>query len=245
MRFDILTIFPGFFDSPLRESLLGKALAAGHLDVRVVDLRGFTDDRHRTTDDRPYGGGEGMVMKPGPLFRAIEALRAEPPPPRVVLFTPRGRLLDQPLVEEMARWERIVLVCGRYEGVDERVHRHAADLEVSVGDYVLAGGETAALAVVEAVSRLLPGVLGCAASARRDSFSDGLLEYPQYTRPADFRGWRVPEVLLSGDHERIRRWRRECALRLTLERRPDLLAKADLDAADRAFLRRLGWNGTE
>lgn len=241
MHFDILTIFPGFFASPLREGILRRAIAAGLVTVRTADLRDFTEDRHRTTDDRPYGGGEGMVMKPEPIYRALEFLRQDGPPARVVLLSPCGLLLTQAMARELAGAGRLILVCGRYEGVDARIRGHCVDLELSVGDYVLAGGETAALVVVEAVSRLLPGVLGCASSAERDSFSGGLLEHPQYTRPRVFRGWEVPEVLLSGDHIRIARWRREQSLRLTFERRSDLLHDVELGEEDRAYLRDLGW----
>jgi len=241
MLFDIVTIFPEFFASPLGEGVLHRAIGGGLVKVRPVDLREYTTDRHRTTDDRPYGGGEGMVMKPEPIAGALTALQQEVPPGRVILLSPRGRLFRQEVARELAAEPRLILVCGRYEGVDERIREHWVDLELSVGDYVLSGGEVAALAVVDAVSRLLPGVLGCAASSARDSFSDGLLEHPQYTRPSVFGPWPVPEVLLSGDHARIARWRREQSLRLTLERRPELLAGAPLTGSDVAYLRGLGW----
>jgi tRNA (guanine37-N1)-methyltransferase len=241
MLFDILTIFPGFFDSPLKEGVVRRAIEAGIVNVRATDLRDFTSDRHRTTDDRPFGGGEGMVMKPEPLYDALRTLQQEPPKARVVLLSPRGKVLDQKMVMELAQDPRLILICGRYEGVDERIAEHCVDLELSLGDYVLSGGEAAAVILVDAVSRLLPGVLGCDTSAEKDSFTDGLLEYPQYTRPRRFMGWEVPEVLLSGDHARIGRWRREQALRSTLRRRPDLLTRAALDPNDVEYLRNLGW----
>jgi tRNA (guanine37-N1)-methyltransferase len=200
--------------------LLGKARARDLVDVRSHDLRNWTDDRHRTTDDTPFGGGAGMVMTPEPIFAAVEAV--EPPRP-LYLLSAAGRRFDQRVAEELAGGAGFSLICGRYEGVDQRVADHLCDGELSVGEYVLAGGEAAALVVVEAVARLVPGVMGNAASGEQESFADGLLEYPQYTRPAEFRGWAVPEVLRSGDHARIARWRRREALRRTLERRPDLI----------------------
>ncbi len=242
MIFDIVTIFPSFFDSPLKEGVIHKAIESGLLEVRTTNLRDYTHDRHRTTDDRPYGGGEGMVMKIEPLYEAVEDLKGMPPAPKVILMSPRGRVLNQRLVEQLARERRLVLVCGRYEGVDERFIEHCVDMEISIGDYILSGGETPALVIIEAVSRLIPGVLGCPASPRRDSFSNGLLEYPHYTRPASFKGWKVPDVLLSGDHRKIDRWRREQSLRITLERRPDLLKKALLSQEDIEYLKGLGWN---
>lgn len=223
MRVDILSIFPEFFGGPLDASLLGKARAAGLLEVTVHDLRRWTSDRHRTVDDEPYGGGAGMVMKPEPFFAAVEELfGALEERPRTVLLTPRGRLLDQRLVRDLAAQPALLLLCGRYEGVDERVHEALATDEVSVGDYVLAGGEVAACAVVEAVARLLPGVMGNVDSAGDESFAEGLLEYPQYTRPASFRGMEVPAVLRSGDHGLVARWRRDRAIERTREARPDL-----------------------
>ncbi len=241
MIFDILTIFPSFFDSPLKEGVIHRAIEAGLLKVRTVDLRDYTHDRHRTTDDRPYGGGEGMVMKIEPLFEALEDLKKTPPNPKVILMSPRGKVLKQRLVEKLAEEERLVIICGRYEGVDERFIEHCVDLELSIGDYILSGGETPALVVIEAVSRLIPGVLGCPASPYKDSFSNGLLEYPHYTRPADFKGWRVPGVLLSGDHKKIEKWRRQQSLKITYERRPDLLKKAPLSKEDLDYLKGLGW----
>jgi tRNA (guanine37-N1)-methyltransferase len=230
VRIDLFTIFPEYLEGPLAASLLGKARERGVLDVRAHDLRNWTDDRHRTTDDTPFGGGAGMVMTPEPIFAAVEAV--EPPRP-LLLLSASGRRFDQRMAEELAAGAGFSLICGRYEGVDQRVADHLCDGEVSVGEYVLAGGEAAALVVVEAVARLVPGVMGNAASGEQESFADGLLEYPQYTRPAEFRGWAVPEVLRSGDHARIARWRRREALRRTLERRPDLLDRPLTDDEQR------------
>ncbi|MEX2504135.1 MAG: tRNA (guanosine(37)-N1)-methyltransferase TrmD [Egicoccus sp.] len=245
MRIDVLTIFPDWFEGPLTTSLLGKAHDAGILDLRVHDLRAFTTDRHRTVDDAPYGGGAGMVMRADVWVNAAEAVWNDLPPeqtagateapggaayvaggdrPRTLLLTPRGRPLDQAYAHELATEDRLVLCCGRYEGIDERVHGLVATDEVSVGDYVLFGGEVAAAAVVEAVTRLVPGVVGNEASPQDESFSSGLLEYPHYTRPADLRGHGVPDVLTSGDHGAVDRWRAAQALALTRDRRPDLLA---------------------
>jgi tRNA (guanine37-N1)-methyltransferase len=241
MLFDIVTIFPHFFDSSLKDGVMRRAIEADVLKVRTVNLRDFTTDRHRTTDDRPFGGGEGMVMKPEPIYKALDVLKKEPPEARVILLSPRGKLFDQALAGELAQLQRIILICGRYEGVDERIREHCVDFELSVGDYVLSGGEIAALVVIEAISRLIPGVLGCESSAEKDSFSDGLLEFPQYTRPKVFNDWEVPEVLLSGDHARIAKWRREQSLGLTYEQRPELLRNARLDEKDIKYLRSLGW----
>ncbi len=237
MRFDILTIFPRIFESPLDETILRRALDQGLIEVAVHDLRAWATDRHRTVDDYPFGGGAGMVMKPEPLFAAIEAIQplAEPRA-TVVLLSPQGRRLDHQLVTELATRERLLLVCGRYEGVDERVREHLVDLEVSIGDVVVSGGELPALLVVDAVSRRVPGVLGSEASLDEESFEGGLLEYPQYTRPADFRGWTVPDVLLSGHHAAIEQWRRAQRIERTRARRPDLLPTADLTAAERRAL---------
>lgn len=223
MRVDIFTIFPKIFEGPLQESLLGKGIAAGVVDVRVHDVRDFATDRHRQVDDVPFGGGPGMVMKPEPVFAAVEALG--PGTKRMLLLSPAGKRLDQALVGELAGERWLVLICGRYEGVDERVVQGLPAEEVSVGDYVLAGGEVAALVVLDAVARLVPGVVGREESLRQESFQDGLLEYPQYTRPQEFRGMGVPEVLLSGDHSRIKEWRRRAALEKTRRTRPDLLPK--------------------
>jgi tRNA (guanine37-N1)-methyltransferase len=222
VRIDVLTIFPGIFESPLRGSLLGRAIAAGLLDVRVHDVRDHTTDTHRQVDDESYGGGPGMVMKPEPIFAAVEAL--EPDPKRVLLLSPAGRRLDQALVRELAAEPWLVLVAGRYEGVDERVVDGLGAEEISIGDYVLSGGEVPALVVLEAVTRLVPGVIGREDSHERDSFGrDGLLDHPHYTRPPKFRGMAVPEVLLSGNHAEIERWRREAAREKTRRNRPDLL----------------------
>lgn len=234
MRIDVFTIFPGMVDAFLGESLIGKARVAGHLDLRIWDLRDGSTDGHRSVDDAPFGGGPGMVMSCEPVFRAVEA--AQPPRP-LFLTGPGGRRLDQPLARELAAGEGFSLLCGRYEGVDQRVRDHLCDDELSIGDVVLNGGEVAALAAIEAVVRLVPGVMGNEASAADESFSDGLLEYPQYTRPAQFREWGVPDVLRSGDHARVARWRRAQALVRTRADRPDLLdARGGLSAEDRALL---------
>jgi tRNA (guanine37-N1)-methyltransferase len=232
VRVDVFTIFPEYLDAPLRVSLLGRARARGLLDARVHDIREWATDRHRSVDDTPFGGGAGMVMAPEPLFAAVEAI--DPPRPRILL-SPSGPRLDQRRARELAEGAGFTLVCGRYEGVDQRVADHLCDGELSIGDFVLAGGEAAALVVIEAVARLVPGVLGNDESAADESFADGLLEYPQYTRPAEFRDYPVPDVLRSGDHARIERWRHAQALRRTLERRPDLLARP-LDPTEQALL---------
>lgn len=233
MRIDVFTIFPDWFAGPFDASLLGKARAAGRLDLRVHDLREHTTDRHRSVDDTPYGGGAGMVMAPEPIFAAVEA--AEPPRP-LLLLSAAGRRFDHSAATELAAGDGFSLLCGRYEGVDQRVADHLCDGELSVGDFVLAGGEAAAAVVVDAVARLVPGVMGNDASGADESFATGLLEYPQYTRPAEFRGHTVPDVLASGDHARVERWRRAAALRRTQARRPDLLPDG-LSAADEALLR--------
>ena len=240
MQFDVFTLIPEAVQAYLASSILGRAQARGQIRIRLHNLRDYTHDRHRTTDDVPYGGGGGMVMKPDPIFEAVEAVLGDDlgvvP---VILLTPQGRVFDQALAVGLAAYPRLALLCGRYEGVDERVRRHLASLEISIGDYVLTGGEIPALAIIDAVARLLPGVLGDAGAAADDSHAAGLLEYPHYTRPAEFRGWPVPEVLTSGDHARIAAWRREQSLRRTLERRPDLLRRAELTAADRRVVDRL------
>jgi tRNA (guanine37-N1)-methyltransferase len=224
MRVDILTIFPSIFDSPLRESLLGKAIDAGTLDVRVHDIRDHSTDRHRQVDDESYGGGPGMVMKPEPVFRAVESLGNGPK--RLLVMSPAGRRLDQEVVRELSKEPWLVLIAGRYEGIDERVVEGLRAEEVSIGDYVLSGGELPALVVLEAVTRLVPGVIGREESHERDSFgAGGLLDHPHYTRPAEFRGMRVPDVLLSGDHAEVERWRREAAVEKTRRNRPDLLER--------------------
>ncbi len=235
MRIDIVTIFPEMVRVPLETSIVARARAEGIVEIAVHDLRAWTEDRHRSVDDAPYGGGAGMVMRPEPLFRCVEQLRAEAGPPgRAVLLSPQGRLLNHDLARELRNADRLILLCGRYEGFDERVRLYLADDEVSIGDYVLGGGELPALVVVEAIVRLLPGALGSVASLDEESHTGGLLEYPQYTRPQEFRGWSVPEVLLSGDHAAIARWRRAERLRRTAARRPDLLERANLAEEDRA-----------
>ena len=237
MRIDVFTIFPGLVDGFAAEGLLGKARQKGLVELRVHDPRDHTTDVHRSVDDAPFGGGAGMVMRPEPLFAAVEA--ADPPRP-LLLLSAGGRRFDQAWAGELAGTAGFSLLCGRYEGVDERVAEHLCDGELSVGDYVLNGGEVAALVVIEAVARLVPGVMGNEASGTDESFNDGLLEAPQYTRPAEFRGWEVPEVLRSGDHARIARWRRAMALARTLERRPDLLeARGGLTDEEQAALAHL------
>ena len=238
MRIDVFTIFPDMVEGFCGHSLLGKARAAGLVDVRVHDLRRWAGDPHRSVDDAPFGGGAGMVLAPEPVFTAVEAV--EPPRP-LLLLGPAGRRFDQARARDLAAAGAFSLLCGRYEGVDERVREHLVDDELSVGDYVLAGGEVAAMVVIEAVARLMPGVMGNEASTEEESFSEGLLEYPHYTRPADFRGWEVPEVLRSGDHGRIARWRRAQALARTAAQRPDLVeARGGLTTADRALLEEFG-----
>jgi tRNA (guanine37-N1)-methyltransferase len=232
MRIDIVSVFPQMFDGPFGASIIKRAADAGLVEIALHDLRDWTDDRHRTVDDAPYGGGAGMVMRPEPWFRAVEQLQESPPPGRVILLTPQGRPLTQSLVADLAQEERLILCAARYEGIDERVREHLVDDEISVGDYVLSGGELPAMVVVDAVVRLLPGALGSAESLLEESFNDSLLEYPHYTRPPDFRGWTVPPVLLSGDHAKIDRWRRGQRIRRTSERRPDLLADADVTPAE-------------
>ncbi|MCA1727307.1 MAG: tRNA (guanosine(37)-N1)-methyltransferase TrmD [Actinobacteria bacterium] len=222
LRVDVLTLFPRIFEAPLEESLLGRAVAGGLVEVRLHDIRGFASDRHRQVDDYGFGGGPGMVLKPEPIVRAVEALEEEGPK-RVVLLSPAGRRLTQALVRELAKESWLVLICGRYEGVDERVVELLGAEEVSIGDFVLAGGEVAALAMLEAVVRLVPGVVGNEESVISESFEERLLDHPHYTRPREFRGAAVPDVLLSGDHGRISRWRREAALEKTRRNRPDLL----------------------
>ena len=234
MRMDIVTLFPGMVEPVVSASILGRARARGLVDIRVVNLRDYAEGRHRVTDDYQFGGGGGMVLKPEPLFAAVEALRT--PAARVVLTDPRGRRFTQQVAAELAREPHVILLAGRYEGVDERVTAGLADDVLSIGDYVLTGGELPALVVADAVTRLLPGALGAEGAAERDSFASGLLEPPQYTRPEEFRGARVPDVLLSGDHARIARWRRTQALWRTWRARPDLLASAPLSPEDRRLV---------
>jgi tRNA (guanine37-N1)-methyltransferase len=264
MKIDILTIFPDFFRGPLDYGIVRKAREAGLAEIEVHDLRAYAHDRHRTVDDRPFGGGEGMVLKPEPIFECIEGLKvqsranrlAEDARQSVILLSAQGKRFDQGVAERLAALDRIVLICGRYEGVDERVGQHLADRELSIGDYVLSGGELGAAVILDAVTRLIPGALGNAASSRQESFSTGreeivgngpdstcasggLLDYPHYTRPAEFRGWQVPEVLVSGNHEEIRHWRRRTALEKTLHNRPDLLDRSGLSDEDRQLLAQL------
>ena len=265
MKFEILTIFPAFFRGPLDYGIVRKVREAGLIEIGIYDLRAFTHDRHRTVDDRPFGGGEGMVLKPEPIFECLESLSVSPREERmregaretVVLLSPQGALFNQAVAQDLMGRERVVLICGRYEGVDERVSEYLADREVSIGNFVLSGGELGAAIIVDTVTRLLPGALGNAASAQQESFtgspaehedkgpgappsstcgSGGLLDYPHYTRPAEFRGMPVPEVLANGNHEEIRKWRRRCALEKTWRNRPDLLRDAELNNEDRKLL---------
>ena len=236
MIFDILTIFPEIFRSPLSESLLKKALDRELIQVRVWNLRDFTEDKHRTTDDYPYGGGAGMVMKAEPIFRAVEEIKSKNPEARAILLTPQGERFHQGLAKELSEQKHWILVCGRYEGLDERVRLGVVDREISIGDYILNGGEIPALVFLEVISRYVPGFLGSEQSVEEESFSDGLLEYPQYTRPPGFRGMEVPGVLLSGNHAEIKRWRRRESLKRTYRRRPDLLERADLSEEDLGYL---------
>jgi tRNA (guanine37-N1)-methyltransferase len=233
MRFDLITIFPEIFSSVFDFGIIRRAVEASLIAINIHDLRDYTHDRHRQVDDRPFGGGAGMVMKPEPLFRAIEAVTNDSPAASVVLLSPQGRLFDQNLAREYSLKPRIVLICGRYEGVDERIVENLTMDEVSIGDFVLSGGEIPAMIVVDAVTRLIPGALGCEQSAERESFVGGLLDYPQYTRPAEYRGMKVPEVLLSGNHAEIERWRWRKSIERTLRRRPDLIKERELSADQR------------
>jgi len=239
MVFDILTIFPEIFRSPLSESLIKKALDKGVLKVRIWNLRDFTEDKHRTTDDYPYGGGAGMVMKADPIFRAVEEIKANNPDARTLLLTPQGERFHQGLARGLSEQKHWILICGRYEGLDERVRLGVVDREISIGDYVLNGGEIPALVFLEVISRYVPGFLGSEQSVEEETFSDGLLEYPQYTRPPVIRGMEVPEILLSGNHAEIKRWRRRESLKRTYLRRPDLLERADLSEEDLEYLAEL------
>ncbi|MFZ1507960.1 MAG: tRNA (guanosine(37)-N1)-methyltransferase TrmD [Anaerolineae bacterium] len=266
MRFDIFTLFPAMFEGPFSDSIIARALSAGIIQVQTHNVRDFAEGKHQVTDDYPYGGGGGMVMKPDPIFRAVEAALemsarqagadqadaaqateeeplfiSTPAPCPIILLSPQGRPFDQRVAAELAGHERLALICGRYEGVDERVRLHLATDEISIGDYVLSGGELAAMVIVDAVTRLLPGALGFEAAPAQDSHATGLLEYPHFTRPPSFRGYHVPEILLSGHHGRVAQWRRHESLRRTLARRPDLLARAVLGKKDLVFLRTLGW----
>lgn len=239
MRFDVFTLLPETLRPYLGASILEKASLRGLIEVHLHNIRDYTHDRHHTTDDTPYGGGGGMVMKPEPVFEALETVIGSPPNCPVILLTPQGRLFDQKIATELASHPRMALISGRYEGFDERIREHLVTDEISIGDYVLTGGELPALILIDAISRLIPGVLGDPTGAADDSHASGLLEYPHYTRPPEFRGWRVPEVLLSGDHPRIERWRREQSLRRTLAKRPDMLEQAALSADDKKIIEKI------
>ena len=235
LRFDILTLFPNMFSSPIEESILKRAQEKELIEIRVINIRDFTSDKHSVTDDSPFGGGRGMVMKPEPIIRGVEMTKSSVGESKVILMTPQGRRLDQGFVSELSKQSHLIIICGRYEGVDERV-REYVDQEISIGDYILSGGEPAAIVLVDAITRLVPGVLGNPKSAEEESFCNCLLEYPQYTRPREYRGRRVPEVLLSGNHEQINIWRHTQSLRRTLKRRPSLLEEADLSYDDLKIL---------
>lgn len=239
MKIKVFTLFPEMLEPMLAQSILGRAIRAGHLSVELINIRDYTQDKHRSTDDYPFGGGAGMVMAAQPIIDAIEQNTSKPFKGRRIYLSPRGRTLNQKIVEELAEVEELVLLCGHYEGVDQRALDTVIDEEMSIGDYVLTGGELGALVVIDSVSRMIPGVLGCAESGEDESFSMGLLEYPQYTRPADFRGMKVPEVLLGGNHKDIVAWRREQSLEITLDRRPEMLETAPLDENDHALLKRI------
>ena len=244
MRFDILTLFPAMFDGPFDDSIIRRAQEARLISIHIHNIRDFATDKHHVTDEYPYGGGGGMIMKPEPIFACAEqavAAAAASMPPAIVLLTPQGRPFTHQVAMELSQQQQVLLICGRYEGVDERVRQHLATDEISIGDYVLSGGEIAAMVVVDAVTRLLPGALGYAMAPLEDSHASGLLEGPQYTRPLVFRGWQTPDILLSGHHAQVARWRRQQSLQRTLERRPDLLARAPLTAEDRQFLATLGY----
>lgn len=236
MRFDVFTLLPEVFPPYLQASILQKAAARGLVEFHIHNIRDYTHDRHHSTDDLPYGGGGGMVLKPEPVFEAVESALGAPPACPVVLLTPQGRVFNQKIAAELAQLPRLALLSGRYEGVDERIREHLVSDEISIGDYVLTGGELPALILIDVITRLIPGVLGDPTGAEDDSHASGLLEYPHYTRPPEFRGWKVPEVLLSGDHARIARWRREQSLRRTLAKRPDMLANFALTQEDQKIM---------
>ena len=236
LRFDVFTLFPEVFKPYLETSILQRAQESHLVDVKLYNIRDWTTDRHHVCDDMSYGGGGGMVMKPEPIFTAVEAVLGAPPSCPVVLLTPQGRVFTQAVAEELSQQNHLALLCGRYEGIDERVREHLVTDQISIGDYVLSGGELPAMVLIDAITRLIPGALGDPEGAWDDSHATGLLEYPHYTRPPEFRNWRVPEVLLSGDHARIAKWRRQQALLRTRQRRPDLLEKANLSDKDRDFL---------
>jgi tRNA (guanine37-N1)-methyltransferase len=238
MRFDILTLFPGMFDGVFDYSIIERAIERSIVDIHLHDIRAFTNDKHHVVDDYPYGGGAGMVMKPEPVFDAVEAVMKEynGNSSSIILLSPVGRLYNQRVAQQMAQYDHLVLICGHYEGVDERISEHLIDEEISIGDYILSGGEIAAMVVVDSITRLLPGAVGSEASIEEESHVEGLLEYPHYTRPAVFRDWSVPEVLMSGNHSRIARWRRQQSLLRTMKRRPDLLEKYILSREDQILL---------
>jgi tRNA (guanine37-N1)-methyltransferase len=239
VKFDVFTLFPEVFQPYLDTSILQRARASQLVDIALHNIRDWTSDRHHVCDDLPYGGGGGMVMKPEPIFASIEGVLGAPPDCPVILLDPQGRVFTQAIAQELSQHTHLALLCGRYEGIDERVREHLVTDEISIGDYVLSGGELPALVLIDAITRLIPGALGDPEGAWDDSHATGLLEYPHYTRPPEFRGWGVPEILLSGDHARIAAWRRQQALLRTRQRRPDLLHKADLSSKDRDFLRRV------
>ena len=239
MRFDVFTLFPEVLEPYLQASIMQRARERGLVEMNLHNIRDWAIDKHHVTDDTPYGGGGGMVMKPGPIFAAVEDVLGTPPSCPVILLTPQGQCLTQEKAQDMAKYPHLALIAGRYEGVDERVRQHLVTEEISIGDYVLTGGELPALVLIDALTRLIPGVLGDSQAPAKDSHAMGLLEYPHYTRPAEFRGWDVPEVLLSGHHVNIERWRRERALQRTWERRPEMLEGLELSEADRAFLKGL------
>lgn len=239
IRFDVLSVFPEMLHSPLQFSLLKKAQEKGLIEIGLHDIREWTEDRHHMTDDAPYGGGCGMIMKVEPVDRALAAVKRADLEPLVILMTPQGETFNQKTAVELVGRKQIIMICGRYEGVDERIREHLADREISIGDYVLTGGELSALVIIDAVSRLIPGVLGNEKSVATESFSQGLLEYPQYTRPAGYKGWCVPDVLVSGNHAGINRWQRVAALRRTWQRRPDLLEQMDLSGEDKKNLEKI------
>jgi tRNA (guanine37-N1)-methyltransferase len=239
MRFDIFSLFPQLFQPYFDTSILARAIQNGLINVHLHDIRSWTIDRHHVTDDTPYGGGGGMVMKPEPVFAAVEAILGTPPACPIILMTPQGRPFNQRIAQDFSGYTQLAILCGRYEGIDERIRQHLVTDEISIGDYVLTGGELPALVVIDAITRLIPGALGDPDGAQDDSHASGLLEYPHYTRPAEFRSWRAPDVLLSGNHAEIARWRREQSLLRTYRRRPDLLDRAPLSDADRIYLSRL------
>jgi tRNA (guanine37-N1)-methyltransferase len=245
MRFDIFSLFPEVFENYLNTSILKRAQESSLLQVQTHNIRDWATDKHHTTDDTPYGGGGGMVMKPEPIFAAVEDILGLPPSCPLILLSPQGRLFNQKIAFELATYDRLALLCGRYESVDERIREYLVTDSISIGDYVLTGGELPAMVIIDAVTRLLPGVLGDPEGATDDSHATGLLEYPHYTRPPEFKGWGIPDVLLSGNHAEINLWRRRESLKRTLNLRPDLLAKADLNAEDLAYLRTLGYHPGE